>query len=56
MTDRLFEALDRTLISCEQGGLVVVQTDAQGNESSIWIPGRYVDQFIAEIKNAMVVY
>ena len=48
---QIYEAMNRTVISMEKGGLVVEQIDEMGVDRSIWIPGRYVAQFIESLKN-----
>lgn len=51
MTVRVFERMDHTTVEFDGTGLRIAQT-VDGNEEAVWIPARYVPEFLSEMKRA----
>lgn len=49
----VFEALDEIRIEAEDGGIVITQQAIAQDPRIVWIPGRYVAEFVREITRVM---
>lgn len=48
--ESIFETIHETKISTEAGGLSITQRGEHGEVDCVFIPGRYVPEFLSELK------
>lgn len=50
MKEQMFPQMDKTVIEAAEGGLLITQTDSYDVESSVFVPTRYLSQFVIAIE------